>query len=121
MHRSKETPFMRKFLLSVVAAAALLAAPLLPGRAEAAPLGAAGFDLAVQDLNLVEKTQFIISGRRHCWYGTGWRGPGWYWCGYRWRRGLGWGGPRGYRGWVVPGAAVVVRPRRRGPRVIIRP
>jgi hypothetical protein len=24
---------------------------------------------------------------------------GWYWCGYRLRKGLGWGGPEGYQGW----------------------
>jgi len=115
---------MRKFLLAAVAAT-LLAAPLLSGRAEAAPLGAASYQLAVQDLNLVEKVQYVYRGRRHCWYANGWKGPGWYWCGYRWRRGYGWGGPAGWRGWGVPGApAVVVRPRPRryrGPAVIIRP
>ncbi|MPZ56827.1 MAG: hypothetical protein GEU91_10100 [Rhizobiales bacterium] len=116
---------MRKFLLAAGAAAALLAAPLLPSRAEAAPFNAAGINLAVQDLNLTETVQFVYRGRRHCWYPDGWRGPGWYWCGYRLRRGLGWGGPAGYRGWTYRGPGVVVRPgpRRRapGPRVIIRP
>ena len=116
---------MRKFLLATGAAAALLAAPLLPGKAEAAPLGVAGFQLAVEDMNLVEQAQFIYRGRRHCWYATGWRGAGWYRCGYRWRRGLGWGGPAGWLGWGVPGGpAVIIRPRPRrprGPAVIIRP
>lgn len=115
---------MRKFLLAAGAAAALLAAPLLPGRAEAAPIGAAGFDLAIQD-NMVETVQYVYRGRRHCWYPNGWRGPGWYWCGYAFRRGYGWGGPAGWRGWRYGGPAVIVRPRpyrpRRGPRVIIRP
>jgi hypothetical protein len=115
---------MRKFLLAAAAAATLLAAPLLPTRAEAAPLGATGFQLAVEDLSLVDKVQYIYGGRRHCWYANGWRGPGWYWCGYRWRRGYGWGGPAGWQGWYYGGPAVVVRPvprRRRGPTVIIRP
>jgi hypothetical protein len=115
---------MRKLLLAAAAAAAFLAAPLLPGRAEAAPIGAAGFSVAVQDLNLAETVQYVYRGRNHCWYPTGWKGPGWYWCGYRWRRGYGWGGPVGWRGWNYRGPAVVVRPvprRYRGPAVIIRP
>jgi hypothetical protein len=94
------------------------------GRAEAAPIGAAGFSVAVQDLNLAETVQYVYRGRNHCWYPTGWKGPGWYWCGYRWRRGYGWGGPVGWRGWNYRGPAVVVRPvprRYRGPAVIIRP
>jgi hypothetical protein len=115
---------MRKFLLAA-AAAALLVAPLLPSRAEALPLGAASFQLVVEDLNLVDKVQYVYRGARYCWYGTGWHGPGWYRCGYRWRRGYGWGGPVGWRGWVYRGPGVVVRPvprrRYRGPRVIIRP
>lgn len=117
---------MRKFLLAAAGAAVLLAAPLLPGRADAAPLGAEGFQLAVEQLNLVDKAQFVYRGRRHCWYPSGWQGAGWYRCGYRWRRGYGWGGPRGWLGWAVPGGpAVVVRPRprrhHRGPAIIIRP
>ena len=113
---------MRKFLLAAGAAATLLAAPLLTGRAEAVPLGAAGYQLAAEDLNLVEQVQYVYRGRRHCWYANGWRGPGWYWCGYRTRRGLGWGGPVGWRGWRYGGPAVIIkpRPRRRGPAVIIR-
>ena len=115
---------MRKLLLAAGAAAALLTAPLLSGPAAAAPLGAAGFLPAAQDLNLVEQAQYVYRGRRHCWYPDGWRGPGWYRCGYRWRRGLGWGGPAGWMGWAVPGGPAVVvrpRPRRGGPKVIIRP
>lgn len=42
---------------------------------------------------------FFFGGHDHCWYDDGWRGPGWYWCGYGYRRGLGWGGPEGYNGW----------------------
>jgi hypothetical protein len=47
----------------------------------------------------VEQTQFIFGGRNYCWYDDGWRGPGFYWCGYAFRRGLGWGGGAGWRGW----------------------
>ena len=54
---------------------------------------------AADDLSAVEQVQFFFGGHRHCWYPDGWRGPGWYWCGYRWRRGLGWGGGEGFRGW----------------------
>lgn len=51
----------------------------------------------------LEKTQYYWGGRRYCWYDGGWRGPGWYYCGYAWRRGWGWGGPIGWRGWARPG------------------
>jgi hypothetical protein len=47
----------------------------------------------------VEQTQYIFGGRNYCWYDDGWRGPGFYWCGYAFRRGLGWGGGAGWRGW----------------------
>ena len=42
---------------------------------------------------------YVYGGRRYCFYPDGWRGPGYYWCGYAWRRGFGWGGPMGWRGW----------------------
>jgi len=51
---------------------------------------------------------FVFEGHSYCWYDDGWRGPGWYRCGYEFRRGLGWGGPRGWRGW---GGAVEFRER----------
>ena len=49
--------------------------------------------------NEVEQAQFFFGGRNYCWYDDGWRGPGFYWCGYAWRRGLGWGGGYGWHGW----------------------
>jgi hypothetical protein len=60
----------------------------------------------------VEQAQFFFGGRHYCWYDRGWHGPGFYWCGYAWHRGVGWGGPVGWRGWHRggPGRAVV-RPR----------
>jgi hypothetical protein len=58
-----------------------------------------GLNAALHGLATVEKTQFIFEGHRHCWYADGWHGPGWYWCGYRHRNGVGWGGPEGWHGW----------------------
>lgn len=51
---------------------------------------------------LLQNVQFFFGGRRYCWYFDGWHGPGWYWCGYAFRTGLGWGGPRGFHSWRVP-------------------
>ncbi len=47
----------------------------------------------------VQLAQFVFGGRNFCWYDSAWSGPGWYWCGFAWRRGLGWGGRAGFRGW----------------------
>ncbi len=47
----------------------------------------------------VEQVQFFFGGRNYCWYDDGWQGPGFYWCGYAWRRGIGWGGGAGWHGW----------------------
>lgn len=58
------------------------------------------FDLySPSDPVQLERTQYFWGGRHYCWYDGGWRGPGWYWCGYAYRRGFGWGGPVGFRGW----------------------
>src|SRR5579883_26816 len=50
----------------------------------------------------IEDAQFFFGGRNYCWYDRGWRGPGWYRCGYEFRRGFGWGGGLGWRGWRRP-------------------
>ena len=42
---------------------------------------------------------YVWGGRQYCWYVDGWHGPGWYWCGFRFRRGFGWGGGWGWHGW----------------------
>ena len=42
--------------------------------------------------------QVSFHGRLYCFYTDGWHGPGWYWCGYAFRRGIGWGGPDGWQG-----------------------
>ena len=69
------------------ASAAMLADGLTP--ATGAPL--------VQDVQF-GPLGFLFGGRQYCWYDDGWRGPGWYWCGYAYRRGLGWGGIEGWQG-----------------------
>jgi hypothetical protein len=91
---------MRKFVFTGAAVAALLAGgTLLVGDAQSATFSFDGIRVAADRLGILEETQFIYEGRRHCFYPDGWHGPGWYWCGYNFRRGLGWGGPEGWRGW----------------------
>lgn len=102
---------MQKFLVAVGLAGAVAAAgTLLPSRADAMTFGpATGIQQDVGHLSMVDKVvEYIYGGHKHCWYADGWHGPGWYWCGYRLRRGLGWGGPAGWRGWAAP--VVVVKP-----------
>jgi hypothetical protein len=89
---------MRHFLLAGVAIVAFATGSIaVNSRAEAAPVGA--LKAVADDIATVENVQFLFEGRRHCWYPDGWHGPGWYWCGYRLRTGLGWGGPEGWQGW----------------------
>jgi hypothetical protein len=78
---------------------ALATAAVMATGAETATAGPDAMRLAVDRVGMIEKSQFIYGGREHCFYPDGWHGPGWYWCGYNWRRGLGWGGPRGWHGW----------------------
>lgn len=91
---------MRKFTLALVLGAALAAGATLSVPAQATPAGALGpLNTAAGDLNMIEQAQYVWGGRRYCWYAIGWKGPGWYRCGYAARRGYGWGGPVGWRGW----------------------
>jgi hypothetical protein len=91
---------MRKTMFGLVTAAALATSSMLAsGPADAVAIGAGGYATAVHDLDILENAQFIFEGRRYCWYDVGWNGPGWYWCGYALRRGFGWGGAEGWRGW----------------------
>jgi len=69
------------------------------GSSANATIAASGMSAAVDRLTLIDQVQFIYGGHKHCWYPDGWNGPGWYWCGYRLRKGRGWGGGEGYRGW----------------------
>jgi hypothetical protein len=86
---------MRNLVIALATAAVMVTS----AGAEAATAGPDAMRVAVDRLGVVEKAQFIYGGREHCFYPDGWHGPGWYWCGYNWRRGLGWGGPRGWHGW----------------------
>jgi len=89
---------MKKFTLAITLATLIGAATMTTAQATPAGLSARLGDAAI-DLNMVENAQYIYGGRRYCWYLNGWRGPGWYWCGYAFRRGLGWGGGAGWHGW----------------------
>jgi len=104
---------MKKLALAIAMIAAL-GSSVFTGTAQAAP-GASSLGTAAIDLNAVEQVQYIYGGHNHCWYNRGWKGPGWYWCGYAWRRGYGWGGPRGWNSWTYSGwgpapGVVVVAP-----------
>jgi hypothetical protein len=103
---------MRKLCLVCTAALAVVGA-MIGERSHAAIVDPNALQEAADDLTAVELVQFSWRGRRYCWYNTGWRGPGWYRCGFRWRRGLGWGGPLGWHGWRRPG---IHRPGRPGNR-----
>src|SRR5437588_554595 len=92
---------MRKSILTL---AAVAAAALAFGKADAMPLG--GLGSAADSLGLVEKSQYFYGGRDYCWYPDGWHGPGFYWCGYAYRVGYGWGGPIGWRGWRGGGSGL---------------
>jgi hypothetical protein len=92
---------MRKAALAFAGAAAIgVGMMMATGVAQAAP---AGLSIRLSDgiiaSGLVEKVQYRYRGRQYCFYFDAWRGPGWYRCGYSSRRGYGWGGPIGWRGW----------------------
>jgi hypothetical protein len=91
-------------------AAVLVTSGALPIASQAAPISHSGIASAVQSQSVVEQVAFRWAGREYCFYDDGWRGPGWYWCGYRLRSGLGWGGPTGWHGWATEG---VIRERGR--------
>ncbi|MBV8846023.1 MAG: hypothetical protein JO307_24705 [Bryobacterales bacterium] len=103
---------MRKLVfcaISIAAASAMIAAT--GGNSQAGVIAPPGWHEAADELALMEKVQFTWNGRRYCWYDGGWRGSGWYWCGFNRRRGAGWGGPAGWRGWRRPGRPGFQRPR----------
>jgi len=89
---------MRNLVFSSAAAIALAAGGMMLNSTANAAVGS-GLTPTLDRLDLVEKTEWLFGGHRHCWYNDGWHGPGWYWCGYAHRRGRGWGGPEGYQGW----------------------
>jgi hypothetical protein len=92
---------MRSLVIAVATTLTIAgSAALLNTSAQAA--AGAGLAPAATDIGNVEKAQFLFGGHRHCWYPDGWHGGGWYWCGYRTRAGMGWGGGEGYNGWRTP-------------------
>ena len=92
---------MRRFVVAITAATALVAGgAMIGGSAGAAPMGAPEAVRAAADtLNMIEDVQYVWLGHNYCWYDDGWNGPGWYWCGYGPRVGLGWGGGFGWHSW----------------------
>ncbi len=90
---------MRNLVLSIAASAAVLAVgPLANAQAPSNARLVFGVD-AVGAPPILQDVQFLFGGRNYCWYPGGWHGAGYYWCGYAYRRGLGWGGPVGWHGW----------------------
>jgi hypothetical protein len=90
---------MRNLVLSIAASAALLtAAPLASAQVPSDGRLIYGVDAAGVP-PMWRDVQFLFGGRNYCWYPNGWHGAGYYWCGYAYRRGLGWGGPVGWHGW----------------------
>ena len=89
---------MRSFLIA--AAAALTVSFPLAAAAEPSSSGQLIYGVDRMDTAppLID-AQYAWGGRQYCWYWDAWRGPGWYWCGFAFRRGYGWGGPEGWRGW----------------------
>src|ERR1700748_1328519 len=84
---------MRQLIYAASAAVVLLG---ISGQANALPISPVAPAAIAGD---IEQAQFIFGGRNYCWYDNGWRGPGFYWCGYAFRRGVGWGGGAGWHGW----------------------
>ena len=90
--------------LYVLATAATLC--LADNVSQAMPITGGALRDAINATDLVEKTAiYVVDGRRYCFYFNGWHGPGWYRCGFAFRRGLGWGGVYGWRGWEYGPAA----------------
>src|SRR5437899_4622319 len=78
---------MRRYLLTIAAAALAAGGTLIGGRAEAAQVGALGtIRTAVDSIGLTEQV-YWWRGHNWCWYDDGWNGEGWYWCGYAYTRG----------------------------------
>jgi hypothetical protein len=92
---------MKPLFSALVAASALVALPAAAQTSFSATsaIPAPAIYIAGDAAPSLQSVQYIWGGRNYCWYLDGWHGPGWYWCGYRLRRGFGWGGPEGFRGW----------------------
>jgi hypothetical protein len=84
---------------SKIAVALVTGAVLSLAGAANAGVGSTAPGTAAEGLALTNQVDFLFGGRKHCWYAEGWNGAGWYWCGYATRKGKGWGGGEGFRGW----------------------
>jgi hypothetical protein len=89
---------MKKLVLGAATALSLAA-----GAASAQPVGPLVVGVDHPGAVTLEETQYVFGGHDFCWYDNAWRGPGFYYCGFAWRRGYGWGGPAGWRGWYGGG------------------
>jgi hypothetical protein len=89
---------MKKMILGAMSALSLMAGA---ATAQAASPLVVGVDHPGDAV--IENAQYVYGGHDWCWYDRAWRGSGFYWCGYAGRRGFGWGGPAGWRGWYGPG------------------
>jgi hypothetical protein len=96
---SSERIPMKALLLGVAATVSLFGAALSASAADAQPAQLTSGVYVAGDAPTLQPTQFFFGGENYCWYGGGWQGPGYYYCGYEWRRGLGWGGRDGWNGW----------------------
>ena len=103
--RERES-FMRRFAVSIVAATVSVACGPIMGASAAPMVASSAIRGAADNLNLVERAQFIWLGRNYCWYDDGWNGPGWYWCGQYTVPGIGFGGGYGWHHWRA-GVAVI--------------
>ena len=89
---------MHKSIYALLAATALIgAAPT----AQASPAGSpAALRGAIDRIDMSELAAvYVYGGHLYWFFFVGWSGPGWYWCGYRHRRGVGFGGAYGFHGW----------------------
>ena len=108
MKKTTGLPYLAAIALSFIATQGGPAHAMPPGVASSIPAVAG-------EISAVEQAQFVWGGRDYCFYPDGWHGPGWYWCGYAFRRGLGWGGPHGWHNWEHGGGRGGLGPRRHGP------
>jgi hypothetical protein len=65
----------RKLVLSLAAAAGMVAQFVLPAEA-GMDVGAFAPRAALVESSPVEQAQFVWGGRRYCWYNSAWRHPG---------------------------------------------
>jgi hypothetical protein len=56
------------------------------------------------DAAVTTDDEYTYNGDSYGWYDDGWDGPGWYIVGFEFRRGFGFGGREGWRGWKHHGS-----------------